>query len=337
MAAMATALGGFNWAPRIGRIRGMDIRLHLTLLLVVLYWLIRGGYYDGVRGLIRAGALTAALGVVILWHELGHAWAARRSGLGVEAILLWPLGGECQIASPMPGPRTDIFVALAGPGAHLLLVIAAFVPLVLIYGFSPLDVMNLMGAANWLVAGWAVAFWVLAFNLIPAFPLDGGRALRGLLTFRLGEVRATRVAVRLGQVMAGLYFVAGIYFNSMFLMALAVYIFIGAEQELRGVLYAGAAYDPNARDPFFRSLGVRENWSEEAADRSGPGGRSGFFSRLATRWRLRRLQRATERHERIKAEVDRILDKVNREGLPALTGREKKILKQASKEYRGGR
>jgi Zn-dependent protease len=329
---MATTLGGFNWALRIGTIRGMAIRLHLTLLLIVGYWLIQGAWYGGTRGLIRAGALTAALGVVILWHELGHAWAARRSGLGVGGILLWPLGGECQIASRMPGPRTEIFVALAGPGAHLLLVAAAFVPLALIYRFSPLDLLNLMGAGSWLVAGWALAFWVLAFNLIPAFPLDGGVALRGLLTFKLGEVRATRVAARLGQVMAGLYLVAGLYFDSMLLVALAVYVFIGAEQELRAVLYAGAAYDPNARDPFFRSLGIQEDWSREAADRSS--GQPGFFARLVTRARLRRLARATERHDRLRAEVDRILDKVNRQGLPALTRREKKILKQASAEYR---
>jgi len=334
---MAFTLGGFNWAPRIGTIRGMAIRLHLTLLLVIGYWLVQGllaNPGDRVAGLLRALVMSGALLVIILWHELGHAWAARRSGLGVEGILLWPLGGECQIASRMPGPRTEIFVALAGPGAHALLVVAAFVPLVLIGRFSPLDLLNLMGATSWLVAGWALALWVLVFNLVPAFPLDGGVALRGLLTFRLGEVKATRVAARLGQVLAGLYFLAALWSGSMLLAALAVYIFIGAEQELRGVLYAGAAYDPNARDPFFRSLGIREDWSREAADRPDRPRPAGFFARLAVRWRLRKLARATARHDRLRAEVDRILDKVNREGLPALTRREKKLLKQASAEFK---
>jgi stage IV sporulation protein FB len=312
----------------------MAIRFHLTLGLIVLYWLIQGAWYDGIGGAVRAGVLAAALGVVIVWHELGHAWAARRSRLRVEGILLWPLGGECQIASRMPSPRTEIFVALAGPGAHLLLVAAAFVPLALIYRFSPLDLLDLMRVSNWLVAAFSLALWVLVFNLVPAFPLDGGMALRGLLTFRLGEVKATRVAARLGQVMAGLYFLAALWSGSMLLAALAVYIFIGAEQELRAVLHTGAAYDPNARDPFFRSLGIREDWSREAADRPDRLRETGFFARLVTRWRLRKLSRATAQHDRLRAEVDRILDKVNRQGLPALTRREKKLLKQASAEFR---
>ncbi len=330
--------GGFNWAPRIGSIRGMDIRLHLTLVLIVVFWLIEGAVNFGSGGLVRAAVLTAALGVVIVWHELGHAWAARRSGLRVESILLWPLGGECQISGAMPGPKTDIFVSLAGPAAHLLLVAISFVPIYIVRRFSVGDVLLLEVARDGLVAAWSLALWILIFNLIPAFPLDGGQALRGMLTFRLGEVQATRVAARIGQGFAALYAIYGLYRHSMLLVGLAIYIFISAEQELRAVLYSGAAYDPNSRDPFFRSLGIgQHDWAREAARRDEARRESGLVSRLKTRWQLWRLTRATERHQRMRAEVDRILEKVSREGLPALTRREKRILKQASQEYRESR
>jgi Zn-dependent protease len=321
---------GFNWAPRIGRIRGLSIRFHLTLGLLIAYWLVQGllAYPgDRVAGLARAAIMSGALLVIIVWHELGHAWAARRSGLGVEGILLWPLGGECQIAGRMPSPRTEILVALAGPAAHALLVAAAFGPLV--YLLPLLDRFDPLTAANGLIAAWWLGFWVLVFNLIPAFPLDGGLALRGLLTYRLGEVRATRAAARIGQVFAGLYFIAGLAYGSMLLGFLAVYIFIGAEQELRAVLAGGTAYDPGARDPYFQSLGVREDWSAQAAPE-----KAGLWKRLVIRWRLGRLARETERREQLKIEVDRILEKVSREGLPALSARERKVLNQASGEYR---
>lgn len=332
-----TSSGGFSWAFRIGSIRGMDLRLHLTLLLLIGYWLIEGAYYGGTSGLVRAAQLTGTLFGVIIWHELGHAWAARRSGLRVDGILLWPLGGECQIAERMPTPRTEIFVALAGPAAHLLLVAVTFLPLVAVFGLPGWDIFRLMGNHNGFVAAWALALWIMIFNIIPAFPLDGGLALRGMLAMRLGEVRATRIAARLGQAIAAVYLVIGLWQSNMLLIALAIYVIAGAEQELRAVLATGGAYDASPRDPFFRSLGIREDWAKEAADRSERAEKAGLWTRMKVRWQLWKLTRATERHERLRKEVDRILDKVNREGMTALTRREKKILKQASREYRESR
>jgi stage IV sporulation protein FB len=321
-----------NWAPRVGRIRGMDIRFHLTLLAVVTYWILDGAQRGGWSGVWLALLFGVALGINILWHELGHAWASRRSGLRVEAILLWPLGGECQIASGMPNPRTEIFVALAGPAAGLLLTVAALTALILLGRFQPVGLLSFFGAGSWLTSLAAIGLWLTVFNLIPTFPLDGGQALRGLLTFRLGEVRATLIAARIGQVMAGIYLVLALLFNQFLLAALAVYIFIGAERALRGVMYTGHAYDPDARDPYFRSLGIQEDWSREAQSREGQ--QPGFFGRWLRRRQARRAERAERHRSGLQAEVDRILEKVSREGLPALTAKEKRLLNEASQNYR---
>jgi Zn-dependent protease len=318
--------------------------LHWTMMVVLGAWLVsdasQGARYGGwpgfARGLGEGLILVAAVLLIIVWHELGHAWAARRSRLRVESIMLWILGGECRIAGGMPSPRTELFVSLAGPAAHLLLVAAAFVPLFLL--MPQTDVLNFLeplGVRSGLVQAWHVAVFILIFNLLPAFPLDGGRALRAGLAFRINEVRATLIAVRTGQVIFALLFLLALHYGNWLGAILAIYLFFAAEVELREVRHAMRAYNPDAG--IFGSLGIRDDWSREAADRSEPGGKSGFFSRLRTRWRLQKLQRATERHERLRAEVDRILDKVNREGLPSLTGREKKTLKQASKDYRGKR
>ena len=326
-------MGGFNLAPRVFRIRGMDIRLHLLLILVVGFWLIEGFFFGRLPGLLRAAILTAALLGIVLWHELGHAWAARRSHLRVNGIMLWPLGGECQISGAMPSPRTEIFVAVMGPAAHALLVAAAFFPIFFLLPemarfFDP------MNAASALVGAWGLAFFILLFNLIPAFPLDGGRVLRALLTFKLGEVRATVIAARTGQVFAVLYFLLGLVVRQPFLVLIGVYVFFGAAQELRAAMLTGRVYEPSSRNPYAASLNIKEDWSREAVEGYGRPEKAGFFQRLRTRRRLRKLARETEKREKIKAEVDRILEKVSREGMPSLTAAERRILKQGSSEYR---
>jgi stage IV sporulation protein FB len=324
------AIGGLALAPRIATIRGLEVRLHLTTLVLVGFWLLEG-LGGGLGGLTYTLVVTAALFGVILWHELGHALAARRCALHVSGIMLWPLGGECQISGGMPSPRVELLVALAGPAAHAVLVALAFVP---IYALAPrlvhLPVVGPTADALW--SAWSLAFYILFFNLVPAFPLDGGRALRALLSYRLGDVRATAAAARTGQVFWVLVVAAAVAgYGGTMLGLLGVYMIYQAEMELRMARYAGYVYDPSARDFLAPSLGIKEDWSVEAR---GGTGQPGFFRRLAVRWRLKRLERETRRREALRAEVDRILAKVSREGLPALTARERRTLEHASRDYR---
>jgi Zn-dependent protease len=321
---MNYSAGGINWTPRIGRIRGMDIRLHLLLLVLVGFWLLEAFMIHGSIGFARAAMLSVGLFALILWHELGHAFAARRCGLTINGIMLWPLGGECQLSGGIPTPKTEIFVALAGPAAHLLLVLVA-IPVL----FLPQELGIIRIAAfNW----WAVAVIILFFNLIPMFPLDGGRVLRALLTFKLGDINATRIAVRVSQGLAILLGIAALYIGQTMLVVMAVFIFMNAERELKMVRMNGGYY--SGWSSSYRTYSGGNEWSREAVSRYGREEQPGFWQRLKTRRQLKKLARETELREQMKAEVDRILAKVSREGMPSLTARERKILRQASDQYR---
>jgi Zn-dependent protease len=317
--------GGLNWTPRIGRIRGMDIKVHLLLVAMVAFYLL-----TSLPNLIAfaANAITiAAFFGLILWHELGHAFAARRAGLSIAGILLWPLGGECQIIGGMPSPKEEIKVSLAGPAFHFMVVLAVTPLLFLPRSLELLRVVFLQF--------WVVALIILVFNLLPMFPLDGGRVFRALLVYRFGAVKATRIAVRVGQVFAGLTAVAGAMVGHLMLAVLAVFLIIAAENELRAVMHSGRVYQPEAANIYARELGIKPDWSEEAVRGYGRGGeKQGFFARWRTKRQLKRLAKETARREKMKAEVDRILEKVSREGMPSLTAKERKILNQASGEYR---
>ena len=323
-----------NWAPRIGRIRGIEIRFHLSAAALVAYLLIDLARGSGLGGLPRAGVVAGAFLATILWHELGHAWAARRSHLPVNGIIFWALGGECQIVGAMPSPRVELFVSVGGPAAHALLLAAGLAPVLLAGGLTWRDVIYPLGAESLVTVAWAVSLWMLIFNLLPAFPMDFGKVLRAALAFRLGEVRATVAAARTGEVLAVALFAFGMWIQSALGMGLAVWIFLDCERELRAVMHAGRVYDPDSGRPFFQSLGLREDWSREAAEGAPAPRRPGFFARILARRRERRAEHEAGRSAQLRAEVDRLLAKVSREGLDALTYKERGILNRASEEYK---
>lgn len=306
----------------------MDIKIHLLLILLVGFWLVEALVRSGPGGVAITGIMSVSLFSLILWHELGHAFAARRCGLTINGIMLWPLGGECQISGGMSSPKTELKVALAGPAAHALLVIAT----------APVLLLPRSLVAFALTYWWIVAVVILFFNLIPMFPLDGGRVFRALLACKLGDVAATKVAVRVGQVLAGLLVVAGLVSGRTMMAIMGGFIIFSAEQELRAVRQAGYVYNPQASNPYAASLGIREDWSKEAVSSYGhEEQKPGFFARWRTRRRLAKLAKETERHETLRAEVDRILEKVSREGMPSLTAGERRTLKQGSSQYRRDR
>jgi len=322
---MMYSAGGINWTPRIGSIRGMDIKVHLLLVGMIAYYLL-STIFDPIAFAATAITIAAFFGL-ILWHELGHAFAARRNGLSIAGILLWPLGGECQIMGGMPSPRAEIYVSLAGPAFHALVVLVT-TPLLFLPDWLPL----LTSVFRYF---WFVAAMILFFNLLPMYPLDGGRVFRALLAYRLGAVRATLVAVRVGQVLAALCAIAGLFFLGPMIAILCVFLAISAENEWRAVRHSGRVYQPEAANIYAQELGIKDDWSSEAVAGYGRTEKKpGFFARWRTRRRLAKLARETERHERMRTEVDRILEKVSREGMPSLSAKERRILKEASNQYK---
>ncbi|SRR5579884_1020718 len=227
---------------RIASIRGIDVRLHITFPLIVLWAAIDWGpgSYLGWGGALYGAVLVLLLFVCVVLHELGHSLVAMRFGARVKDITLLPIGGLAQMRRMPAKPLHELLVALAGPAVNvgiagiLGLVIwssrEGHLPIIwrlmrMALNPSPTGLLVYLFLAN---AGMAV------FNLIPAFPMDGGRVLRALLTMGVGNLRATTIAARIGQLVAVGFLAGAIYLFSPVLLLVGFFIFTGAAQELRG-------------------------------------------------------------------------------------------------------
>ena len=240
---------------RIGSLFGIPIRLGASFLLVlpVLAYLIGSQVeatvelLDGIFGTaIDAGPLTvgalpwllglaAALGlfVTVLAHELGHSLVARRYGLAIEAITLWFLGGLAQFAELPDDWRHEFVIAIAGPVVSLAIGGLGYAAFVLL----PAD----LPAVRFVVGYLAVLNVALAaFNMLPGFPMDGGRVLRAVLSRNRSRLQATRIAAAVGKGFAVLLGIGGILVGNLFWIAIAFFIFLAATGETRQVVVEAA-------------------------------------------------------------------------------------------------
>jgi Zn-dependent protease len=245
-----------SWSWRIGRLAGIDIYVHGTFYLLLAWealrrYLARGDPADVISGL---AFILTLFGIVTL-HELGHALAARSYGVRTRDIVLLPIGGVARLERMPRDPVQELVVALAGPAVNVAL--AAGIYLVLALGRGP----SQFGEALGVGAGFLDRlFWVnvslAAFNLIPAFPMDGGRVLRAVLAMRLDYVRATEVSASVGQGLALLFGVLGIIYNP-FLIFIALFVWLGAAEEARAVQvgpYQGGLRSRHGVGPGRRSI-----------------------------------------------------------------------------------
>ena len=223
-------------AFKIGRVAGIDVKVHWTFFLLLAFFAFIG--YQGSGGLI--GALTAtavivALFLCVLLHEFGHSLVAQRLGINIQGITLLPIGGVSNFESLPERPADEVKITIAGPLVNVVLAFIFFgvalllgaVPLVpsnnLFTGFGSVgEFFFYLGYLNVVLA---------VFNLLPAFPMDGGRVLRGLLATRLGAVRATDIASAVGQFFALAFFFIGLLTADFILTFIAVFIFFGASGE----------------------------------------------------------------------------------------------------------
>jgi Zn-dependent protease len=195
-----------RWSYRIGVVAGTEIKVHVTFLLIVAWWALIGYNEAGPSGaLVRAFALLALFACILL-HEFGHILMARRFGVRTPDVILLPIGGVARLERIPDEPRQELLIAIAGPAVTL--VIAVLLWAVLRLSGSHANVMQLSENEPFLAQLATANIYLLLFNLIPAFPMDGGRVLRALLASRLGLLRGTRIAATLGQtfaVLGGLY------------------------------------------------------------------------------------------------------------------------------------
>ena len=222
-----------KWVYTIGRVAGTEIKVHLTFVLFLGWWALLGYQAQGVSGAISAALLLLALFACILLHEFGHILMARRFGVRTPDVILLPIGGVARLERIPDEPKQELLIALAGPAVTAGLAVIFYLILKLTGGDA--DVGHLNPIAPFLNQLLVTNVWLLLFNMIPAFPMDGGRVLRALLASRMGLVRGTRVAATLGQTLAlagGLY---GITAQRPFLVLIAFFVFLGASAEAQVV------------------------------------------------------------------------------------------------------
>lgn len=223
-----------KWAVKLGRFAGIDVHLHATFFLLLVffgysYWVSTGTLAGVATGL----SLILLLFLCVVLHEYGHALTARRFGIGTRNITLLPIGGVAMLERMPEEPRQEIVVALAGPAVNVA--IAALLWLVMALMDRPGALIGIgFGHGSVLPSLLAANVALALFNLLPAFPMDGGRVLRALLAMRTDRLRATRLAAGIGRVLAVGFGILGLMGNP-FLLLIAVFVWIGAGAEAGSV------------------------------------------------------------------------------------------------------
>jgi Zn-dependent protease len=216
-----------RWSIGIGSIAGIRVELHVTFLLYVAWIAVAQGLFTSrpERALASIGLIISVFACVLL-HELGHALAARRYGIRTRDIILLPIGGIARLQRMPDKPAQEVVVALAGPAVNVALALI----IVAVLGGVSGGVWTRPFAGGLLPSLLVVNLLMFGFNLIPAFPMDGGRVLRALLAMRLPYVDATRIAAQIGQGIALLLGAVGFFWNPV-LMFVALFVFLAAGEE----------------------------------------------------------------------------------------------------------
>jgi Zn-dependent protease len=222
-----------RWSYRLLTILGTEVRIHVTFVLLVAWYAYLAYRMGGQPAAVGAALFLLLVFLCVLLHEFGHILMARRFGIPTPEVLLSPIGGIARLARMPEEPRQELLVALAGPAVTLLIAaalggwLAWRGELVDVWAFDP-------GHARMAVDVYRVNLILLAFNLLPAFPMDGGRVLRSLLASRRGMVAGTRIAARIGQGFAVVFGLLGLVANPM-LIIIAGFIYFAAEAEAQAV------------------------------------------------------------------------------------------------------
>ena len=244
---------------RVARVAGIEIKVHVTFGLILLLGALEWGIPHGAPGALFGALLMALLFFCVVLHELGHSLVARAFGIGVHDITLYPIGGISRMERTPEKPLHEFLIAAAGPLVNLAIALVLWGVTNVASSLGKIDPAAAMKA---LAPGSDTALvWLLLanvflalFNLIPAFPMDGGRMLRAVLSSLYGFQAATRMAAGVGQFLAMLLGLFGIATGNFLLALVALFIFMGASQErsaeqakvVLGTLKVGDAYNKNA-------------------------------------------------------------------------------------------
>ena len=222
-----------KWSLKLGRFFGIDLYVHFTFLLLlafVAFQHISAG--DDLLGTAWGVLFIVAVFGCVVLHEYGHALTARRFGVPTHDITLLPIGGVARLARIPERPIEEFWVAVAGPAVNVVIAGVLFAALSAAGAWRPITAEMAVAGDAFLQQLAIVNVALVVFNMLPAFPMDGGRVLRSLLATQLGNLRATQIAAFVGQGMAVLFAIVGIFTNPMLLL-IAVFVWFGATQELQ--------------------------------------------------------------------------------------------------------
>jgi len=316
------------------------VGIHWTFpLFILLYSLNAWSKADRGWALVICSALLLLYGI-ILAHEFGHVFAARREGVEAEQVMIWPLGGLAQLGEDRMG-MAEVRIAAAGPLVNLGFAVV-LLPVLLLAGVE-LN-LSLLSPFDW--SGRSASFLpdvlyvlyktnlaVMLFNLIPAFPIDGGRILRGFLYPRHGMVKSIYLTTSISFVLVGVLIIWGFFSHNFTLVLIAAFVALNAWQVRRQVqgFTAGAGQEQGFAGYDFSaghtSLGQADSLgqAEEKTSRAE--------RKRALKERKRERRQAREEQE-VEMRIDSLLGKISKEGLDSLTRQERTFLEKASRRKR---
>ncbi|MBN2452838.1 MAG: site-2 protease family protein [Candidatus Omnitrophica bacterium] len=232
-------------AVKLFTILGIEIKVHVTFLLLIFFVMLGG---------IKWVALVFGVFFFVTMHEICHSVVAKHFGIKVREITLLPIGGIASMSRMPDKPYQEFWISLAGPASNILVVLILFFPMKFLLG--PEVLLHPLSTETWPLT-MAYVFWInlilAGFNMIPAFPMDGGRVLRSLLAIWLGYVKATRIAALLGHIFAFAFAYFGIMRGNIILVAIAVFVYMAASGEeaqvnIKEILKRYRVYDILPRD-----------------------------------------------------------------------------------------
>jgi stage IV sporulation protein FB len=325
-----------NWSLSLGRIAGIRVRIHLLFILFVGFELLSAARTPYFR--FVAFGYLALFGIVFL-HEMGHCFAARSVGGYAHDILMWPLGGLATVHAPQR-PDAQLITTVGGPAVNVALCILCALVLVAATGTGSAvswNPANPWAGGPHLTAGWQFYvtqffyfnYILLLFNLLPMYPLDGGRLLQEVLWMRVGYLRSLLIATRVGMIGAIIVGVYALWAQWWIVIGIAIFAYITCMQQQQMARFylaeygAGfAGYEPAA------GYGTLDQSFEQPAERPS------FWERRRQKRAARRRRRIEEQRRMEEEELDAILEKVRQQGLQSLSRREKRVLESATARRR---
>ena len=315
----------------LGSFAGIRIRLSIFFVFFAIGWLLNGYYQQlFVVSLIQ----VIFLFIVVLLHEFGHCFACRAVGGRADDILMWPLGGLAY-CDPPHRPTENLITTIGGPAVNVVLCLL-LLPVLYLVGELDAALWNPFGlSVGRTGVYWAfmlrilfkVSYVLLLFNLLPIFPFDGGRILQELIWYRTNHHTATIWATNIGMVGAAALGAICLYNQNIMLTIIAVFAFYASYMTKRDAEIMGQMPE--------NEFGYDFSEGYTSLERSmGSSHRPSMLKSLRGRWKAWTTRRQEEHQQKLKAELDRLLEKIHQHGMESLSRQEKRILDQASKQLR---